>query len=262
MSRFLVSLFAIAIGAFVGVSGHSAARAGTIPAAGWTLGVTSIQYGDDVVALTNPPVPSVSVSGPGGGSASLQFSPVPTPTITATATGYDTTVSNGSAFAQGQFRYFGQVNAPGGAVVPTSVNVLTNYSLFSQAGLGDGSDARVSLNVFGTDVVPLTASTEASNNGSFSKSMAVPVNTNQTFIVEMLVRAWTFESGVSATAFMDPLFSLDPILINQGYTLQFSENMGNAVATTPVPAALPLFMSGLAGLGFLARRRWRQASAA
>jgi len=262
MPRFLASLCAIAIGTFVGVSGHSAARADTIPIAGWTPYVTAIQYGDDLVVLNNPPVPSVSVSGPGGGSASLQFSPKPTPSVTATATGYDTTASPGSAYAQGLFRYFGQVIAPGGAVVPTSVNVLTNFSLFSQAGPGFGSDARVSLNVFGTDVVPLTFSTEGSNNGSFSKSMTVPVNTNQTFFVEMLVRSWTFEPGVSATAFMDPLFSLAPIQITQGYTLQFSENMGNGVATTPVPAALPLFMSGLAGLGFLARRRWRRASAA
>jgi len=244
------------------VSGHSAARADTIPLAGWVLGVTGIQYGDDQVLPTNPPVPSVSVSGPGGGSASLQFSPTPTPSITATATGYDTTASSGAAFAQGLFRYYGQVIAPGGAVVPTTVNVETNYSLFSQAGPGFGSDARVSLNVFGTDVVPLTASTEGSNNGSFFKSMTVPVNTNQTYFVEMLLRSWTFEPGVSATAFMDPLFSLTPSQISQGYTLQFSANVSNAVATTPVPAALPLFMSGLAGLGLLAHRRWRRAGSA
>jgi len=92
----------------------------------------------------------------------------------------------------------------------------------------------------------------------------VPVNTNQTFFVEMLLRSWTFEPGVSAMASLDPYFFLTADQINQGYTLEFSANVGNfnPVTTTPVPAALPLFMSGLAGLGFLARRRWRWASAA
>lgn len=264
MRRFLASFFAIAIGAFPGVSGLSAAHADTIPLAGWNVtgGVTNIQYGDNVVVLTNPPVPSTQVSG-AGGYARLEFSPTPTPSITATAVGYDPAAANGSAFAQGLFRYFGQVIAPGGAVVPTTINVVSHYSLFSQFGPGDGSDARVKLEVFGTTVVPLTASTEASNNGSFSRSMTVPVNTNQTFNVEMLVRAWTFETGTTATAFLDPFFFLDPIQIDQGFTLEFSPGMGNLnAAATPVPAALPLFVSGLAGLGFLVRRRRRRISAA
>lgn len=238
----------------LGPNGTSAA---TLPPAGWVVnGVSSIQFGDNIVSMSNPPVPMVSVSG-AGGSASLQFSPTPTPSITAAADGYDPAASNGSAFAQGVFRYFGQVVAPGGLVTPTSVNVTTHGSLFSQAGPGFGSDARVKLEVFGISVVPLTVSTEGDNNGNFTRTMAVAVNTNQTFAIEMLARAWTFEPGVSATAFLDPFFSLDQTSVDLGYTLQFSEGMGNSLATSPVPvpAAFPMFVTGLAGLGWLARRR-------
>jgi hypothetical protein len=36
----------------------------------------------------------------------------------------------------------------------------------------------------------------------------------------------------------------------------------NAIATTPIPAALPLFLTGIAGLGFAARRRVKAAPSA
>jgi hypothetical protein len=52
------------------------------------------------------------------------------------------------------------------------------------------------------------------------------------------------------------------------YTLPFAVNGGTEDAfvsmqsplATPLPAALPLFASGLAGLGWLARRRRKQAA--
>jgi hypothetical protein len=251
----------------LGAGASNPAHADVIPLAGWNVtgGVSNVAFGNSFTLATNPPVPAVTISGVGG-SASLLFSPTPTPAVTATASGYDAAVDNG-AFAQGIFRYFGEVTAPGGAVAPTTVNVVANASLFSEAGVtNDGSDARFRLDVFGTLVFPLTFSDQGGNNGTFTTTMTVPVNTNQTFYVEMLVRAWTFEPGVSATAFLDPFFFLDQSLVDLGYALRFSDGMGNSLvspgdpASVPVPAALPLFATGLGVVAFLARRRRHRAA--
>lgn len=255
-------LLAASTAVLLGTSGRNAAHADVIPLAGWNVtgGVSNVAFGNSFTLATNPPVPVVTISGVGG-SASLLFSPTPTPAVIATASGYNAADDSG-AFAQGIFRYFGEVTAPGGAVAPTTVNVIGNASLFSQPGVtSDGSDARFRLDVFGTLVFPLTFSVEGANNGTFAAAMTVPVNTNQTFYVEMLVRAWTFEPGVTATAFLDPYFFLDQSLVDLGYALRFSDGMGNSLASpgepgsVPVPAALPLFATGLGIVAFLARRR-------
>jgi hypothetical protein len=233
--------------------GSAVATAAPIPPPmQWTLGgVSSISFGNAGVALTNPPVPLVTIADTGG-FASLSFSPTPTPSVTAVATGFDA-ADNTGAFAQGVFRYFGVIDAPGDAIVPTTINVVANGSLFSDPGVTNfGSDARVQLEVFGTLVVPLTASPEGTRNGVFSTTRVVSVNTNQVFNVEMLVRAWTFEPGVDAIAFLDPYFFLDQRQIDLGYTLRFSEGAGNSAV--PVPPAWWLLGTGVAMLG---GRLWR-----
>jgi hypothetical protein len=61
----------------------------------------------------------------------------------------------------------------------------------------------------------------------------------------------------SVSAFLDPLF-----LAPDGYTVLTSDGIGNSPASaTPLPAALPLFASGLGVMGFLARRRKRKNAA-
>jgi hypothetical protein len=66
---------------------------------------------------------------------------------------------------------------------------------------------------------------------------------------------------VTAITFLDPYFSLDPSLVDAGYSILTSPGIGNSlVAAVPLPAALPLFATGLAGLGWLARRRRKQAA--
>jgi hypothetical protein len=233
---------------------------------GWVtpLGVSNVAFGvdpSDIIVATNPPVPIVSISGTGG-SASLQFSPTPTPTITANATGYNV-ADNASAFAQGLFQYFGIVDAPGGAVLDTTVNVTSTGSLFSEAGVVSfGSNALAKLSVFGTTLIN-RVSDQGADTGSFSTTQVVPVKTNLQFAVEMQVRAWTFEPGMSATAILDPYFSLDQNLIDLGYTLRFSDGAGNSLAVNevPLPAAFPLFVTGLGVIGLLGWRRKRIARA-
>jgi len=82
---------------------------------------------------------------------------------------------------------------------------------------------------------------------------------NQPFNVDMYVSAESAESGVVAQAFLDPFFFLDQNVIGLGYTLQFNNGIGNSLATTtPIPAALPLFATGLGALGLLGWRRKRK----
>ena len=60
----------------------------------------------------------------------------------------------------------------------------------------------------------------------------------------------------SAVAEVDPYFG-----VPDGYTFLISDGIGNApLASTPIPAALPLFASGLGAFGLLGRCRKRKAA--
>jgi len=70
----------------------------------------------------------------------------------------------------------------------------------------------------------------------------------------------TLTAGLAYTLFYQPfkkLFALDDFTpgVTFSYAIQF-----DTVATTPIPAALPLFLSALAGLGVMARRRKKTAA--
>jgi hypothetical protein len=63
----------------------------------------------------------------------------------------------------------------------------------------------------------------------------------------------------SASTYIDPMFSIDPDFANASdYQLVFSDGIQNDVSSTPIPAALPLFASGLGALGVFGRRRKRK----
>jgi hypothetical protein len=68
--------------------------------------------------------------------------------------------------------------------------------------------------------------------------------------------------GAGASASIDPLFTIDPTFaFANDFTLVFSDGIDNGPTNTPVPAALPLFVTGLGGLGLLGWRRKRKAQA-
>jgi hypothetical protein len=58
-------------------------------------------------------------------------------------------------------------------------------------------------------------------------------------------------SNVEISALIDPIFSTGA----SGGTFVFSPGVLSGVATTPIPATLPLFASGLGGLGIFGWRR-------
>ena len=79
---------------------------------------------------------------------------------------------------------------------------------------------------------------------------------NEIYRVAMTVSVGTDDG--TASGFIDPFFVAPP-----GFTLLISPDIGNSLppAATPLPAALPLFATGLAGFGWFARRRRKHAAA-
>lgn len=189
------------------------------------------------------------------GSASVQSTPTPVPAITSTATSGATATASE---AIGDLNYFAQVFAPGGIVVPTSLNITANASLFSVSGATSTDLLRVN----GANIVNAT-SVGGNNNVAFTTSATISsVFTNTEFLVEMSVFALAPGSSNTATTFLDPYFFLDQNLVDLGYSIIVSPGIGNSLASaTPLPAALPLFATGLGSLGLLGWRRKKKARA-
>ncbi|MES2198025.1 MAG: PEPxxWA-CTERM sorting domain-containing protein [Pseudomonadota bacterium] len=60
--------------------------------------------------------------------------------------------------------------------------------------------------------------------------------------------------GQPASAWVDPVFTLDPLL-SDNYSLAFSDGIVNAVAAVPEPSTWAMMILGFAGVGFMAYRR-------
>jgi hypothetical protein len=89
----------------------------------------------------------------------------------------------------------------------------------------------------------------------FSVNQTFMLAANAIYRVTMQTLTTTSNGPVSASAYVDPYFSAP-----SGYTILTSAGIGNlAPPTVPIPAALPLFATGLGALGIL---RWRRKKAA
>ena len=56
--------------------------------------------------------------------------------------------------------------------------------------------------------------------------------------------------AVSASAGADPIITLDPSYVAEGYSLELSQNL----SSTPLPSTWLMLFSGIMGLGLLVRR--------
>ena len=61
-------------------------------------------------------------------------------------------------------------------------------------------------------------------------------------------------TGLSASASIDPSFQLGSGAPG-GYSIVFSDGIGDTPSATPLPATLPLFAGGLGFVGYLTRRK-------
>jgi len=90
----------------------------------------------------------------------------------------------------------------------------------------------------------------------FELNSDVVLHAENIYIISVDAAANADSSHPSETAAMDPYFT-----VPAGYTLEISSGVINAPlqSTTPLPAALPLFVTGLGGLGLMGWRRKRKA---
>ena len=187
-----------------------------------------------------------SVSDGGTAVATVQGNQSPFPSVTATAQITNVPQFNRliDAGANIQLIYYIEVVGPTGFV---SVDMTANGTL-SFPGSSSGSDQ---LSVGGS---PLTL---PDVTGSFTVNHTYSLFANQP--IEVLIRAAANTQGnqlQTVTAYLDPFFFIDPSVTNaSAYSIITSEGIGNSPATTPLPAALPLFVTGLGAMGLLGWRR-------
>jgi hypothetical protein len=107
------------------------------------------------------------------------------------------------------------------------------------------------------EVFRTAANTDAADNpGSHLLSIDQQSNLVTGIVYEILIYASAHvEGNYVSTAFVDPHFT-----VPDGYSIETSFGIGNSVAATPVPAALPLFATGLGALGFAGWRRKKGAA--
>jgi hypothetical protein len=254
MSKFLsVALLASAsaIAAFVPI------QAEAVPVATWGGSFVTINGSVDQnqeVTFTGETTFGTRSVSTADGSASVQSTPTPLPAITSTATANATATA---AEATATLNYWLNISGPG--VIPASVNVIASGSLFSDIG-ATSSDF---LNVAGGNIVNVT-SIGGNNNGAFTTSATVSsLFTNVDYLIEMNAFALAHPSG-TATTFFDPFFFLDQSLVDLGYSITVSPGIGNSLevaSATPLPAALPLFATGIGAFGLLGWRRKKKATA-
>ena len=139
------------------------------------------------------------------------------------------------------------------------MNVIASGSLLSNIGATSSDFLRVA----GATIVN-TTSIDGNNNGAFTTSATVSsLFANADYLIEMNVFALAHSSG-TATTFFDPYFFLDQNFVDLGYSITVSPGIGNSLelaSATPLPAALPLFATGLGSLGLLGWRRKRKVAA-
>jgi hypothetical protein len=196
-----------------------------------------------------------SVSDGGTAVATVQGNQTPFPSVTATAQITNVPEFNRliAAAANIQLVYYIEVAGPTGFV---NVDMTANGTLSSPfPGSSFVSDQLV------VGGAPLTL---PDVTGSFTVNHTYSLFANQP--IEVLIWAAAETGGnqlQTVSAYLDPFFFIDPSVTDpSAYSIITSEGIGNSPATTPLPAALPLFATGLGALGLLGWRRKRKASAA
>src|SRR5258708_2842345 len=249
----LSAMLAVGASAAAVFGGLTQARADVIPPAVWGAG-SVVAMGAPYTDFTNTTTFGTRLQSSADGFAQVQSAATPVPTITASASSDS---ANVGALAEGHLFYY--VEVVGGVGFPqVSIDVTTHGSLFSMAkNVLFGSFSQDRLNINHISVVD-TSSDQGLNNGAFTSTSTISVYANNAaFEVEMIVKALTQDTSVSATAFLDPLFSIDPSTPNAGqYSFLFSAGIGNGpIGGVPEPSTWAMMLLGFAGIGFMAYRR-------
>ena len=208
-------------------------------------------------------------SGALSATATGTLQPTLLPSISGTAS-----VTNGSGNASASVfaEIFFSVSGPTGFQVPIIVtaNGAITQSLITpnNAQLFLGTPSAVALIASACLPAHGNLCTGLSNQSSFSIANTFLVTSDQqdNLQLSLFVNANTLfiPGGGTDTqsGFIDPMITIDPTYeFADLFSIVTSSNVGNSSAATPLPAALPLFASGLGTLGLLGWRRKKKTAA-
>lgn len=181
-----------------------------------------------------------------------------------TSTGIDY-VGGQSASANLNY-YFSVVGGPNGVSIP--VDVATNLLTTASAEPVSGSAAFYGYASFIVGTArQVVACTDVNQCASTQFDGTVHLNVNSGDVVEVSIEIEALsDAAFAGTAFAsaDPLITIDPSFGPTGtYSIALSDGVGNgfAPAATPLPAALPLFATGIGAMALLGRRRKKKPAA-
>ena len=215
--------------------------------------------------------PNTSTSGSSTGS--LTFGNSPVPYVNATASSSSTLGpgggSAGAAQSNGDLTYYLEIVGPASAnTVQLGVSAYgyaSNTSPAAIGAVGGQANAYLTLNFYGGPPYLAAQSWQAvSNNGAPTSYINVnelfPAYVNEPIFVSMHAAAYAGSAvgpggGAqtpfsSASAYIDPYFSLSQSLLDAGYQIEVSSGVGNSPIPPSAPGPVPGF--GLAGLAALA----------
>jgi hypothetical protein len=282
------TLYTILLGALaLGITSHTA-QAGTV------VNITPVTYGvvasaggglsvcnsSAPCANSGPASANVGIvvlpnAGPFTGSAFASITGSPTPSLSVSAAASGTPLEFGS-IATGTFNTSAgagltynfeltQVSGPSVGSVP--VLMTGSSSLTTQvSGLHDFTTTGVSLQVGTVSNPSLFTLATTDNNAPFSSTLTIlpnveySVTMGASVFVQVEVGA-DVGSTLSASASIDPMFSIvDPTLAAE-FQFNFSSGIGNGVSAVPEPSTWAMMILGFMGLGFMGYRRKQNGTA-
>ena len=192
------------------------------------------------------------------GTATVNINTLPQPNISVLASLSqigDLGISLGYANAFAALYYYFEVEAVPGIQSPNvlipviTVGVLTGVGGLNVANLSI-ADTQNGQSVFNVN-----------QNGGFVDTLSITPGVE--YLVQMSAFADVEQTTAGASVFVDPQFTIDPNFADANeFQMQFSPGIGNGpLDATPLPAALPLFATGLGAMGLLGWRRKRKAAA-
>ena len=266
----------------LGVFGSAALFAFSLPASAVTFPDAASSVGASVIgpdlqefssSVTGTTFSNTSAGTPADpevtSSGTASANPSPNIKGTVSAAGVATSgTANESALLNVGLTYYFEITGP-----HTQLEVLgiSGNGLLSGTGTGFIDVVRSQANSDGSFTGPqitLASACVEPNCGSLHSGPTLNLSTLQvltsnTIYAITLGGSLTAAAGQTETMTLDPIF--DTSLLDTGFNLELSANVGNELATsdTPLPATLPLFATGLGAMGLLARRRkWKTVATA
>jgi hypothetical protein len=256
MQKFVGVYVAVAAAA-ISLASYSAAQASPLPlftdhGDAW---LASGNTSNDYLPSPGPFLGASAFQTSSGSSSSVSIDDVDSARLTASAT----TSSSGpyQAGANVDLEFYFRVTAPQGYVGSVAVSVagayfMTTGSPYTAVGVTVCPiDCTTHYPVNYPDTSAYFTETGAGYTGGVTNyELSFSVSPDVIYEITIIAQVAEYGFGQSDTAWIDPIVSVDP-----NFQLELSPGISNGQSATPLPAALPLFATGLGAMGVLGWRR-------